>query len=109
MNNDFKYAAKEQLKGLHFFRTTAVNLLWLLILLLRFWKYRMAQTISEMRIHRDIVAVITTTVSLVASAALVSVWTAVLSAGVGTHVITSENINFTVYEQSFSFLTHTWI
>ncbi len=50
----------------------------------------MAQTISDMRIHRDIVAVITTTVSL---AALVSVWTAVLSAGAGTHVITSERIN----------------
>ncbi len=106
MNNDFKYAAKEQLNSLNFFRTTAVNLLWLLILLLRFWKYRMAQTISDMRIHRDIVAVITTTVSL---AALMSVWTAVLSAGAGTHVITSENIHFTVYEQSFSFLTHTWI
>ncbi len=53
----------------------------------------MAQTISEMRIHGDIVAVITTTVSLVVSAALVSVWTAVLSTGAGTHVITSERIN----------------
>ncbi len=53
----------------------------------------MAQTISDMRIHRDIVAVITTTVSLLVSAALVSVWTAVLSAGAGTHVITSERIN----------------
>ncbi len=53
----------------------------------------MAQTISEMRIHGDIVAVITTTVSLVVSAALVSVWTGVLSAGAGTHVITSENIH----------------
>ncbi len=53
----------------------------------------MAQTISDMRIHRDIVAVITTTVSLLVSAPLVSVWTAVLSAGDGTHVITSERIN----------------
>ncbi len=70
-----------------------MDLLWLLILLLRFWKYRTTQTISDMRTHRDIVAVIITNVRLAVTVSLSSVCTAVLSAGAGTYVITSERIN----------------
>lgn len=46
-----------------------------------------------MRTHRDIVAVIITNVRLAVTVSLSSVCTAVLSAGAGTYVITSERIN----------------